>query len=64
MGDAGVFSNEQLLILSGTTWPDSWLDKIRRRFPGMEITVFLRDTSKPLEETVPKSESIPSAQRS
>ncbi|EED13359.1 2-hydroxyacid dehydrogenase, putative [Talaromyces stipitatus ATCC 10500] len=54
MGEAGIFQNEHLLILRRMNWPDSWLDHIRRRFPRLEITSLDIDTSKPLEENVPK----------
>lgn len=63
MGEAGSFNGEHLLVLSGLTPQDSWLDKIRRRFPHMEITVFARDSTKPLEETVPKGKSMLSGQQ-
>ncbi|KAF3390780.1 hypothetical protein DPV78_011101 [Talaromyces pinophilus] len=54
MGDAGIFHGEHLLILSFATWPDAWLDNIRRRFPRLEITSLQIDTSQPVEENVPK----------
>lgn len=58
MGDAGIFSggNEHLLILRVADWPDSWHDKIRQQFPGIEITALTVDLTKPFEETVPKGE--------
>lgn len=60
MGDAGFFrGGEHLLILSFSTWPDAWLDGIRRRFPRLEITTLQVDTSKPVEENVPSG--MPSA---
>jgi hypothetical protein len=59
MGDAGIFHGEHLLILSFATWPDAWLDNIRRRFPRLEITSLQIDTSQPVEENVPKGQYHP-----
>lgn len=53
MGDAGIFHGDHLLILRFSTWPDAWLDDIRRRFPRLEITSLQVDTSKSVEENVP-----------
>lgn len=59
MGEAGVSHSEHLLILRYANWPDSWLDNIRRQFPRLEITSLQVDTSKPLEDIVPKGQYWP-----